>query len=287
MTAYRHRSIRAPRRGSTPAAAPGADTKPVGSPAEDDITHLQDLRSSQLARGLMVLESLAEGPKTAADVARLIGVNRSTALRLLQELKWVGYVTRNQETKQYTTVPGRIWPLLAHNPDHLDWGELIEPILRSLRDELGEASLLATPANGVMVYLAFFPSAHPVTVRERLGAVRPMYSSAIGKAYMAALDHDAAVAQTERIPYEGGTRKAPQSPAELLGRLAEVRRRGYAFDQDETYDGASCVAAPIIIGRAAVGAAGVSGPSIRLPEEKLHAIGRRLVEDLDHVRRQL
>ncbi|HLB03501.1 MAG TPA: IclR family transcriptional regulator C-terminal domain-containing protein, partial [Gaiellaceae bacterium] len=56
--------------------------------------------------------------------------------------------------------------------------------------------------------------------------------------------------------------------------------RGYAVDHEETFEGVVCVAAPTRIGGALVGAAGVSGPANRLPDERVEEIAAELVERL-------
>jgi DNA-binding IclR family transcriptional regulator len=235
---------------------------------------------SQLRRGLRALEELAAHPQTAAELARTLGVNRSTALRLLQELEGAGYVARDAASKRFSTVVERFYRLIALRDDHWDWAELIDSVLVSIRDEFGEAAMHAVPAGGSMVYLAFFPSAHPVAVREQIGTVRPMHCSALGRAYLSVLDEESLDVEAGRLGYEGGTDGAPKGPIELLARLAEAREQGFAVDREETFEGVVCVAAPTRIGRALVGAAGVSGPAHRLPGEKVELIGRALAERL-------
>jgi DNA-binding IclR family transcriptional regulator len=247
----------------------------LGSPSID--------RSSKLARGLLTLEALADGPKTAAEVARVLGVNRSSALRILQELRLLGYAARDISSKRYSAVSARIYPLLSNSLDHVDWSEVVDPILARLRDDLGEATVLGVPANGTMVYMAFFPSPHPITVRERLGTIRPMHCSALGKAYLSALDASSLDVELGRLAYEGGTDRAPRGPIELRGQLSLAREQGYAVDQGETFDGGSCVATPCHIGQALIGAVAVSGPSTRLPEARLHEVGRLLVTEIQKI----
>lgn len=48
----------------------------------------------------------------------------------------------------------------------------------------------------------------------------------------------------------------------------------------ETFQGVICVAAPTRVGGAVVGAAGVSGPANRLPEERVSQIAAALAERL-------
>ena len=239
---------------------------------------------SQLSRGLAVLEALAHGPQNAASVARRLNVNRSTSLRLLEELRGLGYVARDAETKVYNRVSARLWALTAGGPDHLDWSEIIDPILEDARTEFGEATLLGVPANGAMVYLAFFSSLHPVSVSERLGTVRSMHSSGIGKAYLASLDPRALDFELGTITYTGGTDRAARGPMELRDRLVECRQQGYAVDRDETAIGATCVAAPVWIGDSLIGAAGISGPTSRLPEDRIKAAGEYLLARLTLLR---
>jgi DNA-binding IclR family transcriptional regulator len=242
---------------------------------------------SRLRRGLRALEELAVRPQTAAEVARAIGVNRSTALRLLQELEDAGYVVRESESKRFSTVVERLYALVMPADDHWDWVELVHPVLAPIRDEFGEASMHAVPANGSMVYMAFFPSLHPIAVRERIGTERPMHSSALGKAYLSALDPKTLDLELARLTYEGGTNHAARGPLELGQRIADARERGYALDREETFDGVVCVAVPTRISGALIGAAGVSGPASRLPEKRIEEIARTLVEGLSAVGRRI
>jgi DNA-binding IclR family transcriptional regulator len=242
---------------------------------------------SRLRRGLRALEELSVRPQTAAEVARGLGANRSTALRLLLELEDAGYVVRDSDSKRFSTVAERLYALAMPPDDHWDWVELIHPVLASIRDEFGEASMHALPANGAMVYMAFFPSPHPIAVRERIGTERPLHCSALGKAYLSALDRESLDLELGRLTYEDGTERAARGPLELGRRVAEARDRGFAVDREETFDGVVCVAVPTRIAGALVGAAGVSGPTNRLPEERTEKIGRALAEHLLALDRRL
>ena len=235
---------------------------------------------SQLRRGLSALESLAARPQTAAELARQLGVNRSTALRLLQELEGMGYVSRDEASKRFSIAVERLYGLIASRNDHWDWAELVDSALVRVRDAYGEAAMQAVPAGEAMVYLAFFPSTHPVAVREQIGTVRPMHCSALGKAYLSALDEGSLEAQPPRLSFRGGTGRAATGPEELRRRVTEASELGFAIDAEETYDGVVCVAVPMRIGGTLVGAAGISGPVHRLPAERVEEIGHALGESL-------
>ena len=235
---------------------------------------------SPIQRALRTIELLAGESLTAAELARELGVNRSSALRLLAELATTGYVASDPATKRYSTVHSKFFGLVALGEPHADWSQLIDPVLAAIRDDCGDATMLGVPANGTMVYLGFFPTRHMVAVSEQLGTVRPMHCSALGKAYLSALDPDTLDSELGRLSYAGGTYLAAKGPLELRRRLVVARETGYAVDRDETFDGVTCVASAVRIRGSLIGAAGISGPSNRLPEERIRELGLRLVRDL-------
>ena len=239
---------------------------------------------SLIARAFRTIEFLADEPRSAADVARYFGTDRSTALRLLRELEATGYVSRDQATKLYVTSGAHFYRLLSSTKDHAELSELVDPILRSVRDDFGETTVLAVLAGDSMVYAAIFTSTHVIRVREQLGTLRPVYCSAVGKAFLSGLDEAALDGELGRLAFEGGTRNAAQDIPSLLGRVATARQLGYAVDRDETSLGVSCVAAPLWVGDALIGAIGATGPTTRFTDELVAIIGRRLRAAVEEIR---
>ena len=232
---------------------------------------------SAVARIFRTLELLAEAPRTPSELARELEIDRSTALRLLRQLENTGYVTRDPFTRRYATVGARLLRLVSRAPDHADLSELVDPILRRIRAQYGEATMLAVPARGSMVYAGFFPSKQVLGIREQLGALRPMHCSAVGKAYLSALDDAELEEELQRLSFEGGTSQAAHDRPTLYRALMIARQDGFALDRDETSMGVSCVAIPLRIGESLIGSLGVTGPTTRLDEELLHRIGHELV----------
>ena len=58
--------------------------------------------SKALTQGLQTLEFLAAAPRTAADIARHLGVDRSTGWRILQTLSEHEWVRQDTETKSFS-----------------------------------------------------------------------------------------------------------------------------------------------------------------------------------------
>ena len=158
----------------------------------------------------------------------------------MSEIESLGYVVATPTTKSYCDRPGALLPvhLLARGPSRLEHGRRSGP-LASLRDEFGESAIMGVPANGTMVYLAFFPSVHLIMVRERLGTTRPMHCSALGKAYPLRARWPRARRRAGACSPTTAAR-ACRARADGAARAAGGRRapRGYAIDRDETFEGA-------------------------------------------------
>lgn len=235
---------------------------------------------SLVLRALAALEELAVAPRTAAEIARRFDVNRSTSLRLLNELETGGYLRRDPDTLQYRIVPQRFYPLVANSDDHWDVMTVVNPLLARLQAETGEATMLGVPAPRSMVYMAYYPSPHPVGVRERIGTVRPVHTSALGKAYLSALEPELLDRELEGLTFQGGTERAAQNAAALERDVDEARGRGFALDEEETFSGVSCVAAPARIGGSLIGSVGISGPSSRLGADTLARFGALIIAEV-------
>ena len=165
-----------------------------------------------------------------------------------------------------------------------DWVEAGYQVIRGLRDQLGESTMLAVPARDRMLYVAFFGTDRPIGVQEALGSARPMHASAVGKAYLSALPPATLDVVLGRLDYASGTEHAAKGPFQLRDMLDEVRENGYALDRDETCVGLSCVATAVVVnGSTLVGAAGITALTQHLPLGVAREFGDLLVGRLRHL----
>ncbi len=102
----------------------------------------------------------------------------------------------------------------------------------------------------------------------------PLHCSGVGKALLAALPEIEAGAVLEGGRAVGLTGKTITDRESLLRELAASRERGYAIDDEEHAVGLRCVAAAIHDehGRP-LAALSISGPTARIPNERIPALG--------------
>jgi DNA-binding IclR family transcriptional regulator len=98
----------------------------------------------------------------------------------------------------------------------------------------------------------------------------PMHSTAMGKAYLAAMDPEVSAALIDRIELTRRTEKTITDRAALEAELDLIRERGWSTDIGETEIWVHCAGA-VILGRDGrpVAALSTSGPEARIPVERI------------------
>src|SRR5262249_16741043 len=112
--------------------------------------------------------------------------------------------------------------------------------------------------------------------------------TAVGKAIMAFLPEERVEDAVQKHGLRPLTRKTVSTLVELKARLEQIRKRGYAIDDEENEEGVCCVGA-VVRGFEGepVAAISVSGPTFRLGKENIAMIARSVIAAADGLSRQL
>jgi DNA-binding IclR family transcriptional regulator len=214
-----------------------------------------------VARAIALLDAVAEsdGGARVNELARRIGVNPSTASRLLSTLEAGGLVER---------MPGgpyRLGLKLVALSDRvlaqLDVREQARSWLTWLVQETGETATLSVPGGGEAITVDFVPSPSSVVSLARLGRPSVAHATAAGKVMLAfgtpARPDEELTAFTERTITDA---------AALNRELEQVRSAGMAEAVGEREPDLNALAAPVLgRGGELVAILGLQGPAARLP----------------------
>jgi DNA-binding IclR family transcriptional regulator len=243
----------------------------VVAPTRDDASPIL----STLDKGLRVLEALSRsdtGSESLTSLSRAVGMHRTTVFRILGTLRARGYVSRESDTDRYR-LGVRVLSLAAVVLDDLDIRQMARPALQALRHAARELVFLSVLDRGEVVTVERLDSDQPLTLRAQIGSRRPAHCTAAGKAFLAVLPEAEREAILQR-PLSAFTPRTITLPDQLRQQLAEVRRRGFAWDDEEYLDGVRCVAAPVFgIERRIVGVVSLAAPTIRAPWDRLWRLG--------------
>lgn len=256
----------APRSPGSPATTLGAKDGAPTAPAPRG-RRPRDEAGGPVNRALDVLDLLGTpgGPSSlgVVEIARQLGRDKSQVSRLLKLLADAGYVDREPGSLRYR-IGTRLFAIGATAVD------------RRLRDEadtavareaalLGERVDVGIRSGGSVMTIASAAPDSELRAAGWVGRTGPLSCTATGRALLFDLD-TAAIARV--IVPEGlgpAGPAAPRSLDELVSRVADERRRGWALARHETDRGLLSLGAPVRDSSGAVVAAlGVSGPESRV-----------------------
>jgi DNA-binding IclR family transcriptional regulator len=230
-----------------------------------------------LDRGLRLLETIAAfgGSAILAEISRKTALPRSTTHHLLQALVDFGYLVQEGDARTYTLAP-KLFRLTGRTWTRVQLAEIAMPFLDELSRRTGEGTSLAVLRDGVVTIVAKREPDGPVRVVQEVGAVRPVYCTAVGKALAAWLPEAEIEGIIRRTVFARLTPQTIVAPAAFRRELARIRAAGFAFDNEEHILGIRCLAAPVRDHSGEVRASlCVVGPKNRLPQRRLpeiHAI---------------
>lgn len=197
-------------------------------------------------RLLMVLEELARVgvPITPTEANLQLKLPKPTVHRLFHTLEAEGFVQRDIDGKSYS--PGRRLRKLSVNVlSSLRVRTVRLSILQDLAEEVGETCNIATPDRDAMVYLDRVETKWPLRIQLPVGTAVPFSCTASGKMYLSSLlpSHlDRYLATTKLVA------RAPKTITDtgaLKKEIEEIRKRGYATDQEEFMENMIAIAVPV------------------------------------------
>jgi IclR family acetate operon transcriptional repressor len=221
----------------------------------------------------------AEGPLRLTDVAERLGVAPSTAHRLLAMLVYRDFAQKNDDRTYRSGLALR--PLAATEAPIPLLRDIATPHMQSLVERVDESSNLVVLAGSDARFIVTIECRRVLRVGDRVGRFLPAHITSGGKAILAALTRDAV---NDRFSDTDGI-----DLAKLHRELAQVRRRGYAINNQQTETGLTAIGIAIRDAAAAPCAAVcLAMPTARynrdrLPEqiEALHETAVRIEADLE------
>jgi len=218
---------------------------------------------------LSVLEFFARvGEAAASDAVATLGISRSATYRILDTLQRRGYLEINPASEKLR-LGVRSAELGMAAVSGIDAVRLAPPYLHELVDNTLETVFLAVMDSSAMVYVYKEEGPQAVKMSSRLGSRRPIYCTALGKAYMSALSDEARRLLMGELDFQRFTANTITDAAILEAEVLAVRERGYGIDRIEVEEGVACFGAPVRNYRGLpVAAISVAGPAARiLPRE--------------------
>ncbi|MDH3243474.1 MAG: IclR family transcriptional regulator [Saprospiraceae bacterium] len=228
-----------------------------------------------LDKGLRMLEIIgrSDSPLTSSDLGKMLGINRSSAFRLLNTLKQRGFVVNSANSKALVLGPS-IRALASDNTWLYTLSQVARRHLQRLADMTGETAHIAVLEGHHTLIIDNEMSPRSIGVNVQKGDIGLIYCTAVGKALL--LDHSKADLQK----LLGRSLLLPRTPhtktslEELISELLASQSRGYVLDDEEYLMGVRCIGSAIrdASGRI-VASVGISAPLERLLPDQYDQVG--------------
>ncbi|MGH9324648.1 MAG: IclR family transcriptional regulator [Vicinamibacteria bacterium] len=224
--------------------------------------------------------------KELVDLAKEVGLSRSTAHRLLSALESEGLVSRHPVSARYRLGPEAV-VLGARALRAVSLRETVRSELESLAEETGETATLEVLSQGRMLILDEVLGAHLVGASPSLGTSWALHATSTGKAILAELPPDRKN-ELLSLPLKRFTPRTIVSLDELEAELSRVRVDGFATVSSELEEGYAAAGAVIRVPiREPHATLSVGGPSARLEPKALRELGALVKSRADAVSRRL
>jgi IclR family transcriptional regulator, KDG regulon repressor len=223
-------------------------------------------------KALNLLEFLSKNRNEIgiAEISEKMNMGLSTVHRILNTLKYRGYILQNQKTAKYR-LGMKLFELGCEVRGTKNLIKTIRPYLRKLSKITNETANLAILEDKEVIYLDTIESSETLRTEIIQGSRTPAHCTALGKTLLAFLDDY----DFEQLYGSNGniisiTPQSISSLEDLKKELKKVKEQGYALDREESMIGINCIGVPIFNkDREAIAAISITGPASRFTLDKM------------------
>lgn len=243
-----------------------------------------------LIKAAKILDCLAEttGDITLKQVADLSGLTTSTALKILDTLILIGYVTRNEKSKTYYLGPSIVKYSQVYSSNSM-LKNIAEPSLEKLQLEVDETIHLGMSNNNELIYIdKLEPKEKSIYMSSKVGARKPLYSTGMGKVFLSAYNDEELDHYFKTVPLQAYTENTITNKFLMKKELQKIKETNIAYDDEEMEEDCYCIAMPIMTKQGRIeGAFSVSMPKFRVNEEFRNYVIDKMLEAKNTIEKNL
>jgi len=222
-----------------------------------------------VAHALDVLEQFyGDGELGVTELSKRLKLHKNNVFRILATLESRSYIEQNRSTENYR-LGTKCLQLGQTYIQHMGLLQQARPIMLDVVKACHESAYVTVMRKGKVVPLDMVESDQPVRIVSHIGENLPLHCTAAGKVHLA-FEPDEEVQRSFPEGLQQYTACTITDRSQLLEQLKTVAASGYAVDNGEHLTDVRTVAVPIKdYTRTVVGSLAVSGPSYRIPPERI------------------
>jgi len=223
---------------------------------------MSDVKTAVRTLKIFELFASRRQPLVLSELAEQLEIPPSSCLLLIRTLLERGYLYEVARRAGYYPTR-RLFDYASDIAAHDPVMQRVRPVLESVRDETGETVTLAKIQAHRLIYLLVVDSPQVIRPVLTAGTLRPLHSTATGKALLSTLDEATRKTLLDEAGLSKLTKNTIVSRSKLEAQLKESAARGWFQNEGESVPELNGVAVPLRISNDSY-AITVMGPSYRM-----------------------
>jgi DNA-binding IclR family transcriptional regulator len=217
-------------------------------------------------------------PLSMTEISEELGLYPSTIHRILDTLKYGGFVEQDSFTQKYQ-LGLKLVELGMTRLNNIDLVKEARPFLKGLSKKCDETVHLAILKNTEVLYLAKEESSQTIRMISYVGKRAPLHCTALGKVLLAFLPSDKMDKILGKIELFKLTENTIINKQVLIEELNKIKQEGFALDREENEKYVRCIAAPVkdYSGKV-IAAISISAPSYRINQKNQNQLTGKLID---------
>ncbi len=235
---------------------------------------------SSIVKALRVLEifSRDEPERGVTEISELLKIHKSSISRIISTLAFAGFLEKNPLTGKYR-LGFKLVDLGSRVLGHYDLRDHASPFMVDLAKRTKEIIHLSVLDKTDIVYLDKKGEGQTLTVSTKVGGRSPAHACGMGKVLLSGLSREELEKFLASSSFAKLTPKTISEVPRLLKELDRIRKSGFAVDDEESFLGIRCVAAPIYGKNGKIEAAlSITVPKQRMDQKRMEELKREVVE---------
>ena len=220
---------------------------------------------------ILRLISNADRELGISDLAKTLGIGKSTVHGITSALEELGAIMRDPSTKRYT-LGLTLFELGRSAYSQTNLRDIARPFMEELMERAQESVFLGALNGDHVTILDIIESRQDLKITSPIGTTIPLTAGATGKVVLASMEEEKAM---EYIRAKGLTRYTENTitdPEAYIQEIRRVREEGYATDYEEYISGVRAIVSPIKRERHMISAIWVVGFKASLDDLKMKTL---------------
>lgn len=197
-----------------------------------------------LGKTVALLDTLAREPGlNFTGIQDRLGMPKSSTHHLISTMCELGLIKRRSSSGY--ALGTKFFEIASLASENTDLQRDAMPLLRDFAQKVQLTCHIGVLERSDVVYLARVEGARDIVVKSHVGQRFPVNCSALGKSLIAWLAPERLDSVIADLAFDPRMPKTVMNAADFRLHLADVRRRGWALDDEEQAPNCRCIAAPI------------------------------------------